>query len=261
MTQFNSSSSNVTYTQKPNTTLLIVALALGLVAAFAFVWRVESVRKAAEIQSIVVYRVTRSFEPGDVIKRTDLKEFRIPEGFEDSFPGALRTETDLKNWLDAKPPRLVRTRINQNEVLTTSVFTTADSTRSFRLSKGKELVTIPISRDTAPPVLLPEMYINIWAAITPKGGSPNVELVMERVRVVVVGSRTAGQSSSRSSRAYSTISIEATSRESQLLNQVVRMLDNQEFVITIRDPTDTTRKIIGGSINPKLLAMLDIESK
>lgn len=259
MTQLNTSSTQVTYTQKPNTTLLVVALALGLIAAFAFVWRVENVRKAAEIKSIVVYRVTRSFDPGEVVKRNDLEQFRIPEGFEDSFPGALRTATDLSNWIDQKKP--VLKRINQGDVLTTAAYTAADSGRAFRLSRGKELVTFSVDRDSAPPVLVPEMYVNIWAAITPKGGTPDVELVMERVRVIVVGSRTASQGGSRSSRAYSTISVEVTSKESQLLNKIVRMLDNEEFIITIRDQTDTSRKIIGGSINPKLLDMLNIKSK
>ncbi len=256
MTQASTSPPSVSYTQKPNTTLLIVAVALGLVAAVLFVWRVESVRKSTAAKSFTVYMVTRTLEPGDDPTDKDVKAVRIPNEFAESYSGAIKP-AEYDAWIGND--QRVRLQVNQGDVLMLSAFSGNQGTSRVALAPGKELLTIPVRRDTAPPVLSPDMYVNIYGSVTPKGGRPESFLVMEHVHVLVVGPRTSSQANTRSSRSYANVGVEVTHKESLLLNEIIRMLDDEEVTLTVRDPSDYKRTITGGSINPALLKRLDIK--
>lgn len=240
---------------QPNLTLLLVAMCLGLVAAIAHVWRVEQVRTAAEQKSVTIYKVTRTLEPGDTVKDKDLRATSVPAAFDDFYSGAI-----LPGDLSTVMGKRVRRRVAEGSPLTHLDFTGGGTGDSLGITRGKVLVVLPVSTDTAPPILSPEMRVNIAAAITPRGGTLTVMRVMEAVRVVAVGARTKDAGDVRRSRSYSTVTIEVEPKEAAILNTIKRYLPDEEFIIEIRAAEDPTREIITGGINQKVLGALGIDA-
>jgi len=102
------------------------------------------------------------------------------------------------------------------------------------------------------------MYIDIEAQFP--GGSLNVLPVMERVEVFSVGSRTIGgdaNSTSRSSRNFTTISIQVSPDDATSLEKIKKLVVG-DFELHMRNPADnTTPKIPEGGINPQVLKLID----
>ena len=262
MSRTPSSGAQARVTQKPNATVLIVAAVLGVIAAGAYILHVQSIYKAVDQGTFVVYTVNRSYEPGDKIKFEEVVQTQVPDtdqmrlSFKHMISDAsMKDRTNLNEKLS---PTVVQQSIATNELLMHKHFVASESNATLRLAKGRRLIALSVDRDSVPPILQPGNYVDVSLVVLAGGQSIESMLVIERVKVLAVGSQTAG-STERKSRTFSTVSIEVEPEEADLLNTINRKRGKTPFTIAVRNVTDSERRIPGGGINPDLLDAMGID--
>jgi len=241
-----------------NTTLIIVALAMGLIAVVLNSVYISMVRNQARVDSFVVYRMTRSMLPGDTLKRRDVTEARLPTSFQDAFSNTVDEQT-----LDLRIGAELRRPVEQGAPLTHDLFTAPeDSDLDRMITVGKRLYPLPVNARMMPGSLRPGMFVDIEAPFRVSGNTAEVLPVMERVKVISVGKRdiTDEQLDSRGRAkpigSYHTISIEVEPAEATQLS-TIQTLATGDFHLHLRNPgDDTAPKIPTGGINPRVLQLL-----
>lgn len=251
-------------TSPSSTRLIIVAFALAIVAVIVLNLYVSQVRRAADQAAFDVYVLTKSLLPGDRIRKEDVKTIRVPNSFKPSMGdlGAISAD-DLNNRIDGKTP--VERSASQGDFVTYRLFETPESRRDIdkNITPGKRLVSLPVnSRTSLPGVLREGMTVDIEAPFNLGGSIPITLAVMERVRVIALGSRAVYDQDVNTGRArttgsFNTITIEVTPDEATQLSMIQRLAAG-DFDIQPRNPADTgTPKIKTGGINPEVLDLLD----
>lgn len=243
------------------TKLVVIALALAVAAVIAVNVYVEMIRKQVEQSSFKVYKVTRSIRPGDRLKDRDVQEVNVPTSFQQAFTelGAV-SETDMKTRLSENRP--LERPINQGEILLFSHFNPPEGQyNDLQITQGKRLVSLPVNSRTVPGNLRPGMYVDIEAPFSSGGPMPVTMPVLERVKIMAVGTRTltdeSGGDRPRSGGSYNSISFEVDPYQAADLSMIERIAMG-EFEIYIRNPQDTsTPKIRTGGINPDVLDLLE----
>jgi Flp pilus assembly protein CpaB len=258
MTQFNSNSTptQADNANKPagNTALILVALSLALVAVLANIYYLQMKAKQHETENFTIYRVTRTIEPGEKIREKDLKEESLPMTVKDSFDNAVGPQT-INNYLDTP----VSNRIEQNGYVTFDAFSTQSGSRDMAIRTGYRAIAIPVNKETAPNALTAGAYIDITAMVRRQGQRVQPMLVMEKVRVVQVGTRPPAESEEARGRfsSYSTVTVEVKPEEDLALKALRRYMDEYEFDIRMRNPSDDQLQIKLGGVSSEVMALIN----
>lgn len=236
------------------TKLILVALTLAIAAVIITNVYIAQVKKKVQGESFVVYRLTRSVKPGHRLARQDVQEVQMPQQFQDSFRGFVD-----QTGLESRVGDTIRRAADQNEFLTYQLFTIPDTVNDAnQITAGMRLVAIPVNSRTAPGALRPGMFVDIEAPFDTGGVIPIVMPVMERVKVMAMGSLMEGDEStgSRTLSTYRTITVELSPEEATHM-AMIKLAASGDFELQLRNPTDPElRKIKRGGINPEVLELV-----
>jgi Flp pilus assembly protein CpaB len=244
--------------QQANVPLILIAVALGLITVIATNWYVQKVKAERDLNMVTVYRLTRSIEPGQKLRRDDVTDYQVPGEFKESVVEGMNMISG--NELSAQLGEEFRRYANTNAPLTWDLFTPPGQggAEAVELAAGHRAIPIPVSKETAPPFLEPGMMVDINATLTPPGRKTETRLIMERVRVIAVGGRTQAAPDSRS-RSYNTITVEVTPEESRALSTIRRYAEEERYEIVYRDSGETRIEIESGTIDPEVLRLLGLD--
>jgi len=261
MSQYGSSSSSSTAPagrsggaagpQGANIPLILVAVALGLVAVITTNWYIQRVKASIEADSVTVYRLNTTKEPGDRLRRDDVEATDVRAGMQ--LPNAV-IGSDIDQLTD---DRLTRT-VNQNGYLLWEHFAPQSTGGMREPAEGYRGFAIPVDSDTAPPMLRPDQMVDISANLALQGERPRNYLVMERVKVLAVGSQTTTGEERRGSR-YRNITIQVRPEEARLLETIRQFTEDEEFTIAIRNAIDDDLEQLEGGIHDAVLNALGLE--
>ena len=246
-----------------STKLVLIAIGLAfLVTILNFIY-LQSEKTASEEKTITVYRFKTPMRAGQRVDAEDLRSVVIPKRFRDAFSDALIDDPGDENVLATVSGRKVVRAVEQNAVLTHSVFTDEERNRlDQKITPGKRLIALPVNYKTLPAVLRPGMYVDIEAAFSVPGGGLATLPVMEYVRVLAVGKKSILDEQAETGNKvmnmgnYSTISIEVTPTEATHFSRISR-ITRGDFELHLRQPSDSERpKISDGGINPRVIELM-----
>jgi len=233
-------------------TLVLVAVGLGLFTVILNTLYISQIRSEVRGKTVKVYRVIKPLEPGAKLREKDLVEEHIPEQYASSLVGLLRGE-DLRSHIGDPIKREVR----QNEYLNYDMFRVEGGLREEIIPEGNLAVPIPVNARTGVAGLLrPDMYIDIYATIPEPGKVPQTKPVIERVKVLAVGSTTSESGRMSSSFGALTVALEPT--EARQMVAIAKAVTKDGFDIVVRRPDDKVTKF-QGKVNPDVLEKLRIE--
>lgn len=246
--------------------LVLVAFLLAVISVILVNFYIESVRTQASRNTFEVYVLKQSVRAKDKISNKHIRKIEIPdvEGFRESFEalGAIDA-VDLKVRLNDK--EAYERSASAGEILTYSLFIPPGGKDIDRnIKEGMRQISLPVSSRTAPGVLHEGMYVDIEAAFHAGGMLPKPMPVMERVKIIAIGTRTIYDEASADRgtlRRYNTITIEVKPQEATQLALVQRAMVG-DFDLHLRNPTDTQmKKIPDGGINPEVLDLIERRSR
>jgi len=261
MSQFSNSSTSSPSPQgsapsrRANVPLILVALGLGLVAVIANSVYINHIRSVQEGNKFTIYTLVRPVEPGDELRREDIKSVEMYERDREHYERGIGAIT--KEALSTKLGQAFTKYAESGQYLTYNLLTSESRTGSYELRKGMRAHVLPIDRDTTPPILMPNDTVDIMAYLEPPSGRSQTYLIQERVRVLAVGERTA-KSQGRSG-SFSTVTIEVTPEQAQQLSTILRYAPDDAFQLNPRNPGDL-QETLNGEINPQVLNLLGLES-
>jgi Flp pilus assembly protein CpaB len=241
--------------QRPNVTLILVALGLGLVAVIANSVYINHIRSVQEGNRFTIYTLVRPVEPGDKLRREDIQPVEMYERDREHYERGIGAIT--REALSPKIGQPFTKYAQSGEYLTYNLFTTESQTGSYEIREGMRAHVLPIDRQTTPPILMPNDTVDIMAYLDPPSGRSRTYLVQERVRVLAVGERTAKRQGR--SRSFSTVTIEVTPEQAKQLSTILRYTSDDAFQLNPRNPGDL-QETLNGEINPQVLSLLGIAS-
>ncbi len=256
MSRTNPNSAQARITQKPSMTVVIVAGVLGALAAGAYILQVRAAVNASKVETFTVYTTKHAFEPGETVKsiEKDLVARQYPEDLRESMSDAI-TSDQLGRYLGTS---VLHQPIATNGLLTHSAYTPTESSAINLIREGRRMMALSVDRDAVPPILRPGNTVDVSLVVASGGQKMQSMLVIERVKVLAVGTQTAASRDSRT-RSFSTVSIEVTPEEFGYITTIDAMRGKTPFTLAVRNATDSTRQISGGGVNPELLDALGIE--
>ena len=234
-----------------NTTLIVVALVMGGLTVLLTNLYISAVKAEARGGQITVYRLTHGVEPGHVlVARRDLREVHIPEAFRESMSDAI-TPAALENW-EGEP---ILRFAPEGAPLTFDLFTAEADALDTKIAPGMRGTPLPLNSRDAPGVLRPGMFIDLSITTNPEN-NPRTLQVMERVRVIAIGSDTEPGGAGRRP-SYSTITVEVKPEEALALQTISAFIGREGFGVSVRNPRDEATDFIG--INPAVRELIGIE--
>ncbi len=242
--------------QQVNLPLILVAIAIALLTVIGTNWYILRLKRTIATDTVTLYRLKVRADPGDTLKRKNLETIQVPSALKDTYITDLQAvDTEgLKAFVGTKFAQPAR----QGQLLTVDLLLGGAASKRIEPAKGKRAITLPISREGAPPILDPMTYVDISVIVTPRGQRTQSMLVMERVKVLAVGNRTSITNNARRPRNYNNITVEVTPEEAQQLATIQQYAADQKFSIVIRNPTDNNVQLYAGGINPELLRALNL---
>lgn len=234
-----------------NTTLIIVAVVMGVIVVALSNWYINSIRKQVNQATITIYKLNKPVEPGDKFRSDrDVAKVIVPKSLADGFSDALR-EKDLSAWHNQPFKQPAR----ENDLLTMRLFVESGGIDGSLPEEGMAAVPLPVSSKNAPGVLRPGMRVDIIATLTQEGRLPQAIPVMRNVRVRAVGTRTDGGSERRGS--YSSITVQVTPKEAVQLLTVSDFVGKDGFHVIVRNPADDDVDFVG--VNKEVLKIVGLE--
>ena len=240
-----------------STTLLLVSLGLGLVTIVLINIYMTRVRTEVYGDTFTVYRLTRSLQPGDKVQNIerDLRVVQVPSDFEDAFSTAISPQ-NVNSFVGQELLRAA----TAGDVLTYSLYTPLGGAPDDTLIRpGYRKISLPVNYRLVPKDLRPGMYVDLAGAF-PLGGDTATPLwIMDRVKVLAVGSHTLADEETEAGRTrrssnYRTIDIEVLPDEALQLFMITSMSVG-DLHLSERNPSDRNVRA-EGQINPVLLDMI-----
>lgn len=239
-----------------STKLLIVAAALAVAAVVLVNLYVEAAKRSVDTDEFPVFRMRVSKSPGQTLEARDIERIAVPEKFETSFAGAVASNAQ------GQPDNIgeVFTRpIEPNEILEYRHFDLLNDDESrLLINRNMRGIALPVDSSTLPDPLRPEMWVDLEAPFTGPAGDIVFMPVMERVRIVSVGSTNIidEQRGSRGRSGAGKITLEVTPEQASQLESIQTIVTGS-FRVHLRRADDLNRpKIPEGGINPAVLAKL-----
>lgn len=239
---------------RSNTMLLGAAVGIAIFAVVLTNIYITMVRQQVEDQGIVVYKLLRNVEPGYSLRSKDIEEVRIPSKFEEYASGWMKA-ADMDNYVDVPKLRILRSA-RQGDPVTLDLWQEESTQLDYKITPGKRGCPLPISSRTAPGILRPGMYIDLYATFPMPGQVPKTLPVMEYVKVVAVGSVTEDTNTDRRI-SYSTVTVEVEPADAQALLTISKFIGSEGFDPLVRQPKDNQPTFLG--INPEVKQLAGLE--
>lgn len=228
--------------------LIIIAMVLGVLAVVLTNVLIIRIR-AAESETITLYRLKSRFEAGDKLRAKDVEEVAFPAKFKDAASYWIQGDEIGQVYKDLKFYRPAGT----NEILSWAMFGKGRAPNTLDIPPDKRWKTVAVNTRTAPGILQPGHAVDIYATFR-VGGAYRTLLVLENVDVAAVGNRTeASETGGRRSNDRKII-VELTTQEATELMTVEHYLDKPEFDILIRNAGSLKGlQLTDDGINPEVL--------
>ncbi len=239
-----------------STKLLIVAAVLAVVAVVLVNLYVEAAKRSVDTDEFPVFRLRVSKSPGQTLEARDVERIAVPEKFQPSFAGAVGPNAD--GQADTLGEVITRP-VEVGEILEYRHFDllTEDESRLL-INDGMRGIALPVDASTVPDPLRPEMWVDLEAPFRGNAGDTVILPVMERVRVVSVGSTNIiDEQRGRGGRSgVGKITLEVTPDQASQL-ETIKSIVTGSFRVHLRRTEDRGRpKIPDGGINPAVLQLL-----
>lgn len=225
--------------------MLVISFSLAFLAVIVVLFYVQSIRNQGREQSMTLYTLNRSFEPGDVFDaERDVSAFQVPISLR---PNLNHLSPVIDNeMLRGQNRRVVQRPVPANALLTLQLFREFDvGVGGGSPPAGRRNVNIRITGDEVPEVIRPGMTVDIIGSFPPSGGAamPRQMVIMENVRVLNVGPlvrETADEG--RGGRGFRSIGIDLDPADQVAFLQVRDLvMQFGGFQITLRAPGDDQR--------------------
>lgn len=244
--------------QRTNIPLILIAVGLGLVTVIAYQWQISKINEQISLNTITVYRLSRSVEPGDKLDpKRDLLPIKVPVQFREVYVDGMKavTEGELSGV-----QREFQRSAGTNALLSWELFSPpgVESGGAINLRDDRIAMQLRVTTDNAPPFLQPGNMVDIYAMLTPPGRKSQTYLIMERVKVIAVGARTEAVPTGGRSRSYSTITVEVTPEEFRALSTLKRYAEKNEFELAYRDLDNMKIEIDTETVNPEVLRLFGL---
>ena len=241
-----------------------------MLAVIILSFYIQSVRNEVAKNKITVWKLTKNVRPGDPLKPKDWEAVEVPAQFRDSFEAMTAIVSASPND-DSTLKSLVKHNKDyqiagfENGIITTAMFDSPDELEALKIDDGKVRIALPIKSKTTPGGLRPGMHVDLAAPMLTGGQITQTMKVMHNVRIKAVGSTTIAQNasgSSRSTRSYSTISIDVDPGVALMLSTLEKMVRaTGEFEIHIAPQGDRLLPDIKGwnsesQINPQIVELV-----
>jgi Flp pilus assembly protein CpaB len=167
------------------TSLLIVGLALGVLSAVLTYWYLTQAVASNEGDTFTVYRMTASLKPPRSLQERDVEVVPMPRKYEKSFEGFVRGSDELKARVNSP----LRRTASQGDFLMYAHFAeTGDSATMVEPGDTGRLISLPVNPRSLPASLQRGAYVDIAAPFNVGGTLPEIKLVVQRVKVIRMGS-------------------------------------------------------------------------
>jgi len=216
-----------------NTSLIMVAVLMGLVTMGITFAYVAQIKKATRLATVTVYTLNKDKEPGDKLTTKDFDEVQIPRKLMDGLPGAIVSIDGDRKVLTNQLGEEFTRKAQQGEWLSRGMFS-GQSINTEEIDSGYVAVALPVnSRTNVPGLLRPDMYIDILGTFTQPGQPPRTEWVIKKIKVLATGTNTNAQGS-RGSSGYSSITVMATPLDATALLTGARFIGREGFDVVLR---------------------------
>lgn len=242
-------------TGSSNITLIIVALAMGLIAAGINYWYIQRVENQISLTSKPVYRLLHQVNAGDKLRvDRDLEEVRMPAQFAEGLK-TLVVIGDKER--DRQGGQAFLRAVQKGELLSNSMFTSDTALIESKITEGKRACPLPINSRNPSGILRAGMLIDLLADFTPSGGkTPQSIPVLERVKVLAVGTNI--DESGKTARTGSTnITVEVDQQVGLQLLTVAKFIGRDGYDVLIRNPGDLDYKHV--KVNKQVLKLVGLE--
>ena len=229
--------------RKGSTNLVIVAIIIAVVAVILNIIYITQLKNKNTETTFVIYKLKTSVDRGDKFDANDdVIAQRIPDSLYDSFSQYVKGKS-----IDTYRGQRFQKPAMQGELLAADLFTQSDFESTIgKIAVGMRRVAIPINSKTAPGGLRVGAFIDIEANFSNNPAKPDIQPVMEFVKVKAVGKWG--------------IDIEITPKQATMFSTIAKVVG--EFEIQLRNAGDDERpKIPGGGINPKVKQRLNLTSE
>lgn len=244
-------------TNKANFSLILIAVALGIVAVLLHTWYVARIRAEQRQGQITIFRLNNAIEPGDELERDDLTPVQIYARDRAHYVEALKTITAAE--LDEQLGQAFKRPAASGEYLSYHLFVPYAEGGAVQPAKGKRAVPISVARESAPSSLQVGQLVDISAMLQPQGGRLQSTLILERVNVLAVGDKTQPDPTGRPRR-YNTITIEIDPDIKEALKTIEAYAEQNEFIVAIRRHDDFTTSLPPNArINPQVIKWYNLE--
>lgn len=232
-------------------TVIIVAVVMGLAVVVLTNVYIAMVRSEAAGNSVTVYRFNKEVQPGHVLsERRDLVAVRIPEEFADSIPGAIGPD-NIVSWDGQRLAQAAR----EGDPLTTGLFRESREALDHKIGDGNRGVALPVNSRNTSGLLRPGMLIDVMGSFSDSGEAPRTLPVMQRVRVVAVGTST--EESGGRPGTFASITVEVDPDEAAALLTIAQHVGRDGFEVAVRNPREDRTSIVG--VNPEVKELLDLQ--
>lgn len=228
--------------------LLIVAVVMGLLTAGLTYFYTEQIRRGTRVNMVKIYRLNKDKVIGDRIDTAkDVIAVDFPRDLLESLGGVMSTP-ELNNSRGSVFIRPAR----QGEVMVMDMFYGDSGLNQDEIPAGKLAMALPVnSRANVSAMVRPNSFVDIFMTYTPPGQQPRSWAVMQRVKVLAVGSST-----SRATTSFSSITIELEPGDAADLLTIAKFAGRDGFEILARNPTDLSTQFIG--INPEVKKLVGL---
>jgi Flp pilus assembly protein CpaB len=231
----------------PSGGVLAVAIGAALVAAILVNVYIGHVRSQYEAGSKQFFRLHDKVDKGSPIQERNLDRVRIPHLLEidKAFEKVAQDDENGRLLIGRKAPR----NMAAGEFLLFYEFKEEGAGEITHISKGYELVTIPINADNPfGQQLQPGGYVNIRGEFEvgsdPKKSEVKVMTVLENVQVKALGG--SAEPVAQRARNYDNIQIMVRSTQAKQLLEVQRFLKTKRFALGVTSQPD------GSAVEPEI---------
>ena len=243
-----------------NTKLVIVAVVLAAAAVILTNIYISQIRQQNKLNSFPAYIFQVPVSSGDRIRKRDVYQISIPDTpkFRETFDQmGYVDKINLDLSISQKEP--LKRSANAGEILLHRHFTSAQTDLiDQKIARGKRLKVLSVNSKTVPGALRVGMFVDMEAAFQTQYGV-QVLPVMERVKIISLGTHTSYESANRrvNQSRFSSITIEVTPDQATLLNLIERTMVG-DFDLSVRNPGDMElTKIPSGGLNPTVVELVE----
>ncbi len=241
------------------TKLVLAALGVAIFAVICVNVYISRVRSEVKRETFEVFMLERSLEPGEKLAAADVKTVKVPNDFFESFRvlGSLN-KRELDNYL-AEGAKLQSVGVRSQLVTHALFIGAAGSGLDRRITQGMRWKTITANSRTVPPILQPEMRVDIEAPFAAGTKFNEVLPVMENVRIVAVGAVTASDEATPTRArvgGFQNVTIEVTPEQATAIATIEQAAAGP-FELHLRNPGDDRPiKIPTGGINERVMEIV-----